>query len=398
MADSSEEIDGLVLDLGSIRWRCGFAGDGSPRYYNESVLGRSRLSHKSNESATSPPIRKTEDTYIGDEAVRRRESLSLSFPIQRGIVTDWDDMQTLLDHMLFRGLNLSEDSLSARSVLYTEAVLNPKYCREKMAELLVERYNVPAILACASPILTLYASGRTTGLAMDWGHGVTSVIPIYEGHIIPNGKRRVDFGGADLTAYLADLLSAKGHHFHTTAGLETVRIMKEELVYVASSEGETPSCYAPENKDFTLPDGNKITFGEELAQCGELLFNPGLLGAEYMHIPGMQTVAHESIMSCPRDCRKELWRNIVVSGAGSMHYGVAKRMQAELTRLRDQSASASHQQSASGEVKSIFPPERRKSVWIGGSVLASMSTFQDQWVTKVEYQEYGPTAIHRTAY
>eukprot|EP00117_Sycon_ciliatum_P035074 scpid104357/ scgid3674/ Actin-18; Actin-3-sub 2 len=95
MADSSEEIDGLVLDLGSIRWRCGFAGDGSPRYYNESVLGRSRLSHKSNESATSPPIRKTEDTYIGDEAVRRRESLSLSFPIQRGIVTDWDDMQTV---------------------------------------------------------------------------------------------------------------------------------------------------------------------------------------------------------------------------------------------------------------------------------------------------------------
>merc|ERR1711953_407180 len=97
-------------------------------------------------------------------------------------------------------------------------------------------------------------------------------------------------------------------------------------------------------KSYELPDGQVITIGNERFRAHETTYN--------------------SIMKCDVDIRKELYANTVMSGGTTMYPGIADRMQKEITALAPSTI----------KIKIIAPPERKYSVWIGGSILASLST------------------------
>ncbi|KAK0069813.1 actin cytoplasmic [Biomphalaria pfeifferi] len=138
-------------------------------------------------------------------------------------------------------------------------------------------------------------------------------------------------------------------------------------------------------KSYELPDGQIITIGNERFRCAEALFQPSFLG---MEIPGVHEVTYNSIMKCDVDIRKDLYSNVVMSGGSTMFPGIADRMQKELTSLAPNTM----------KIKVIAPPERKYSVWIGGSILASLSTFQQMWISKQEYDESGPSIVHRKCF
>jgi len=354
------------------------AGEDQPCCTFPSIVGRPKQANI---------MRGTEDIeyYIGDQAQAKRGILMISYPIEHGIVTDWADMEKIWHHCFYNGLRVQPQE---HPVLLTEAALNPKANRERMATIMFETFYVPALYVSLQAVLSLYASGRTTGIVADVGDGVTHIVPIYEGYCMPHAISRANLAGRDLTEYLGKILSERGVSLKNSAEREIVRDVKEKVCYIAECFEEeleigSSSASVPSRIDVTyeLPDGNIVTLGSERFRCPEALFKPELLGREAR---GLHQMLYDCIQLCEIDIRRELYANIVLSGGSTLFPGFGKRVQDEVARLAPPTM----------RIRVFFPDDRKHSVFIGGSMLSDLDTFPSMCVTKREYSEKGPQILH----
>lgn len=164
------------------------------------------------------------DCYFGEEAMAKKGVLSLSYPLAHGIVKDWNDMEKVWNHTFFDALRINPEE---QAVVVTEAPMNPRKNRERMMELLFEKFDVPASYVVLQAVMSLYSYGRTTGCVVDSGDGVTHCVPIYEGYSMPHAIQRIDLAGRDLSEYMTKILSERGVSMTSSSEKEIVRDMKD---------------------------------------------------------------------------------------------------------------------------------------------------------------------------
>jgi len=371
------DLTAVVIDNGSGMCKAGFAGDDSPRSVFPSIFGKPR--HQGVMVGMGQ-----KDSYVGDEAQTKRGILSLKYPIDHGIVLNWDMMEKIWHHTFYNELRVAPEE---HPLLMTEAPLNPVANREKMLQIAFETFNSPAFYVAIQAVLSLYASGRTTGLVLDSGDGVTHIVPIYDGYSLPHAIMRLDFAGRDVTDYFIKLLKEGGYSLSSSAEREIARDCKENTCYIANDFAAEMEKYAkkPQYKEYELPDGNVLRVGSQRFRAAEMLFKPSHAGFEYS---GIHETIYSSVMKCDVDIRRNLYSNVVLSGGTTMFDGIAERLTNELSALAP----------ASIPVKVVAPPERKYSVWIGGSILASLSTFQTMWISRKEYEEKGPSVVHEKCF
>jgi centractin len=378
--DQYEEVianQPVVIDNGTGLMKAGFAGEESVKCTFPSYVGRPK--HKRVMAGAAEG-----DVFIGNKAEEMRGILTLKYPMAHGIVEDWNDMELIWRHIYSDMKVIAEE----HPVLLTEPALNPRKNREKAAEIFFETFGCPALFVSAQAILSLYASGRTTGVVLDCGDGVTHAVPVYEGFALPHAVMRADIAGRDVTEHLMQQLRRAGHVFHTSAEREVVRQIKEQECYVAFNrqkeeqvEHEKSSAQQP----FRLPDGTQIALGAERFRAPEILFHPNIIGLEY---PGIHELLSYCIGRADLDLRMTLFSQIVLSGGSTMFTGFGDRLLNEVRKLAPKDI----------KIRISAPPERKFSTWIGGSILASLATFKKMWVSKEEYEEEGFPILHRKTF
>lgn len=325
--------------------------------------------------------------YVGDEARSKRGILTIKYPIEHRMVANWVDMETLWHHNFYNELRVSPDE---RPVLLTEPPLNPISNREKMTEYMFENFEVPALYIAVQSVLSLYASGRTTGLVIDTGDGATYTVPVYEGNALPYATNHIELAGRDLTDYLVALLNKRDYCLCTTAEQDAVCDIKEKHCYVAldfEQELQTATSNPSSiEKTYELPDGRVITIASERLKCPEAMFNPSLCGKEG---PGFHEMTQNSISKCDEDIQRDMYSNVVLAGGSTLFPGFTERMLKELK---------SHAPRSDIEFNLVAPADRKYSVWIGGSMLSALPNFLEMCISREEYIEHGPRIVHRKCF
>ncbi|CAK6435890.1 unnamed protein product [Pipistrellus nathusii] len=291
--------------------------------------------------------------------------------LTRGVVSDWDALEVLWQHLFYCKLGLRPEELA---VLVADSPVSPRTNREKVAEILFECFHVPAMQTAQQALLALYAHGRTTGLVLGSGHGTSYVAPVLTGDLAPLHTYRLDVAGADLTEYLAELLLAGGRAL-PKAGL--VSRLKETCCYVAlDAQAELARAQAQAPVDFVLPDEQVVSLGSERFRCPEALFQPHLLG---LRQPGLPQLALLSISRLEAQQQEQLLANVVLDGGSTLVRGFPERLQQEL-----------------GPGATVLgSPHRAVAAWLGGSIMASRDSFRSLWLSRREYEEEGPWAIYK---
>ena len=359
-----EENAAVVLDNGSGMIKAGFAGEKAPR-------------------AVSPTVgAQTKDGYVtGAKALLQGSIVQINRPVTSGFVTSWDDMIKVWSGVMKDELSVAPED---HGIILTDPPMDARENREKMTQTFFETFHAPRFHVANSAVLALYASGRTTGVVCEIGHDMTSVVAVHKGRVVLESAMHLDVAGEAITSFLEKLLAEKkgsvaGGHAAVNAMKEAVgEVMSFETAQILSKGG------AVEDKPvkYELADGEVVVVGAERFLAPEALFKPNLLGLEQ---DGIHTTVYNSIMRCDEGLRTELYGNVVMSGGSTMFNGIPERLQKELALLAPDSMT----------IKIVAPPERQYSVWLGGSILSSLSTFEEMWITKDEYDESGPGIVHR---
>ncbi|MBA0826732.1 hypothetical protein Goarm_011557 [Gossypium armourianum] len=308
-------------------------------------------------------------------------------PVVRGCVKDWDAMEDLLHHVLYTGLEWEVGNEG--QILFTEPLCTPKAVRERLVQLLFETFNVSGFYASEQAVLSLYAVGRISGCTVDIGHGKIDIAAVLEGAVQHIASRRFEVGGIDLTKLLAQELGKSNPMVNLN--LSDVEKLKEQFSCCAEDEVAYDrmlrSC---ETEEHTLPDGQVIRIGRERFTVGEALFQPSILGLE---AHGIVEQLVRSIATVSSENQKQLLENTVLCGGTTSMTGFESRFQKEASLC-----------SSAIRPSLVKPPEYMPenlsvySAWVGGAILAKVVFPQNQHVTKADYDETGPSVVHRKCF
>ena len=361
----------IVLDIGQFSTKIGFSGEDFPSNIFFTMVGKPKYQNLSAQDA----VKDKEELYVGDE-IQSLGLFKIFSPIKNGVITDWGYFEKIIDYIFY---TLRVDPTLV-NVLYSIHPLFPHDEIKRLFELFLEHYQCMAFYPVQDSQLTLYSGGFKTGVVIEIGDSSTRIVPIFEGFKIEHAIQILEMGGKVLSKYMEKILVSIGFTVDSSIRRDLVRVLKERASFVSLDYKEDLNRYEQYSKQFSLPDGSVITLDKERFMLTEALFNPSIVKLEEDPLP---KAILKAIDACDVDTRSKLINNIFLSGGSSMFPNIKSRIYKELE------LELARRKKKDQAVKIISPRERTYSVWIGGSVLASIPEFSNNWITRVKYYRDG---------
>lgn len=364
-----DDAQTLIIDNGSGLIKAGLSGGEAPKCSFPNIAGKPR----SGMQQVAPGAK---EVYYGHEALQKRGVLVLAHPIKNGYVKNWDYLEELWKITINQEVGVEAKD---HPMFVTDPIKSSKFQRAKLMALAFEKFQAPSFYVLNPGILSLYAGGKTTGLILDSGDGVTQIIPVMDEYTLPHASKRLNIGGKNILEGLTTLLGNQGLDHNSMKSNDILREIKETKCYVAQDYEQELKAFSDgtaEASTFELPDGTQVDLGSVQIECPEALFSPYMLGCEF---EGIQHSVIECVKKCDMSIRKELYKNILLAGGSTMFKGFSARLKKEVSALTP----------ASVEVNVLAPNERLYSSWIGASILTGLSSFSKFWISKQEYEEHG---------
>ena len=364
-----EKGKSIIIDNGTGYIKAAISGEVDYKIIIPNCIGKPKSSDSS--------YKEKNDYVFGDDIEPIKKDLIIKYPINRGIVQDWDLMEKIWGHVLYQLHSAPEEC----NVMLTQPIVNPKDQAEKMIQIMFETFDVQGFYITNPPFLSFYSIGKLTGLAVDSGASLTQYLAMLEGYLLPGGRDLIEFGGKDLTEYFVRLLN-EIKYIPIDKEKDIAELAKVKACYVALDYQSELKYVEP--FEYTLPDGTDIFIRDQRIRCCEALFNPSLAGMDYDE--NIAEYCNKCIKSCDDDQRNDLYSNIILFGGNTMFKGFAERFAEEIKKL----AGYKYE-----EVVNVTAPyEKNLAALKGGCVLSSLSEFEKQWITKNEYEEWGPYIVH----
>jgi actin beta/gamma 1 len=362
----------VVLDIGQFSSKIGFAGEDSPTQVFLTMVGKPK--YKSISMDYPSQEARNDEFYVGDE-IQSIGLYKIFHPIEKGIIIDWEHFENIIDYIFY---NLRVDP-SLVNLLFSVHPLFPYQDLEKIFELFLEKHQCMSFYPVLDSMLTLYSGGFQTGLIIEIGDSNTRIVPIYEGYKINHAVRILDIGGRVLTRYMETILESIGWSVDSSIRRELVRVLKEKACFVSLDYKEDLKRSEQYKKDYSLPDGSTITLDKERFLVPELIFNP----SSELEEDSLPAAIMDVVEACDIDIRPDLLNNIFLSGGSSMFPNLKSRIYQELE------LELARRKKKEQVVRIIAPSERTFSVWIGGSILAMIPEFSNNWITRADYFKNG---------
>lgn len=327
---------------------------------------------------------------VADDAISMRHRLSFVYPVDHGHIEDWVEVEALFQYIFEKGVAVEPKD---RAVLLTEPPMASSSHRERLVEMALEAYEASEVNLSIQAIMALYATGRTTGLVLEAGEGVTQVVPVHDGFIQKSSIRRADMGGLDITMYLQKTLCNYGYPLTSRDDFEHIRSVKESVCYAAQDPSVEDSC-TDIDATYSLPDGmvlrdgsTTITVGAERFYCVETLFNPRIVQRD---CPSVIELLWQAVQASPMETRKYILASIIVSGGTSLFPGFPERVEAEMVRIAPPQAKS--------VVRVHANEDRLFGVWMGAKLFCEpgLRTVQaPYWISRDDWEEEGGRAVAR---
>lgn len=437
-----DEVNALVLDVGSLYVKGGYAGEDTPKALFPSVVGATQGSAADGKDAAANgakagdggaaamdvdgPSGSGRRLHVGHSALGfRRAGMDVVPALKEGLYNDVEVLNALWDHAISDRLRAKA---SEHAILLAEPTFQTREGREAVVSAMFEQQQPPALFMAKNAVLASFATGRQTSLVVDAGHEGTTVTAVHDGFALEKSTVRSPLGGALLNRAMKASITKKGvlirphlsfkrvekapgqweveerepkmaDSYNSWAVEQVAGDVKEAICRVSDSVFDPAENVNIPTVTYELPDGTEIQVGPDRFAVPEVLFNPSLLtsfgldtvknydGSDLQGVPAM---INEAIQKCDVDVRRDMWGGIVLTGGGALLPGLRERLEQGLAELAPPAS----------RLKVVSPAnstERRFAVWIGGSILASLGSFQQMWMSRAEYDEHGPSLIHRKA-
>ena len=367
----------IIVDIGGGEVKAGFSGEEKPKVCFKNYFGEKKYKNIFR-SFKNENISDLNEIFIGEDCDKHNGVLKLSYPVKHGIFSNEQDILNLFNH-IYSKLGCAQE-IKEHPVLITEPLLNPYSNREKISSALFGNLGIPALFFASQPILSLYSTSKTSGTILESGEGVSQSCVIFEGYSLPLSYERYDYGGEDVTNYLKHLLIRKGYSFYNSADFRILNEIKENFCYCCLNN-ENSQKTKKITVEYILPDGNSVILDNEKELAAEILFNPLLMGKEYL---SLQEMIKSSVEKIDMELKSMAYNYILLGGGNTKIKGLQQRLNNELKKIG----------SPNLKININTSTDPQNSCWVGGNVISTLEIFRKMWVTKKDWIESGAKIVH----